>query len=102
MADGWMSEMTPDEIAVSSLRGDIWGQHSPINHKIAASPPSPSPSIGPEVHRQMVEALRLFADERNWRANGRFDPNSGNFDAIAVANAALSLLQPKKDKPNED
>lgn len=39
------------------------------------------------------EALEAFADERNWRFNGRFDPNSPNFDGIKTALRALQELE---------
>lgn len=40
------------------------------------------------------EALEAFADERNWRFGGRFDPNSPNFNGIQTAKDALDALSP--------
>jgi len=42
-----------------------------------------------EAFREVLEA---FADERNWRHQGRFDPSSGNFNGISTAQAVLSAL----------
>ncbi|UQD69190.1 hypothetical protein JEY40_24555 [Bradyrhizobium japonicum] len=39
------------------------------------------------------EALEAFADERNWRHQGRFDPNSPNFNGVQTAKAALEELE---------
>jgi hypothetical protein len=39
------------------------------------------------------EALEAFADERNWRLGGRFDPNSPNFDGVKTAQEALADLE---------
>jgi hypothetical protein len=34
-------------------------------------------------------ALRIFADDENWRYGRRFDPNGSRFDGIEFARAAL-------------
>lgn len=44
-----------------------------------------------------IEALGATGDGRNWVVNGRFDPNSGNFDGISFAGAALSETKPGRD-----
>jgi hypothetical protein len=38
---------------------------------------------------QLEAALRLFADDENWRYGRRFDPNGSRFDGTSVARAAL-------------
>jgi len=39
--------------------------------------------------RQLEAALALYADDKNWKFNGRFDPNSYRFDGVTTAATAL-------------
>ena len=48
------------------------------------------------------EALEAFADERNWRFGGRFDPNSPNFNGIQTAKDALLVAEDSHDDPTVD
>ena len=38
-------------------------------------------------------ALRIFADDDNWRYGRRLDPNGSRFDGIAIAEASLTPEQ---------
>ena len=40
-------------------------------------------------------ALRIFADDENWRYGRRFDPNGSLFDGTELARAALAPEQEK-------
>lgn len=53
---------------------------SSIRSALVSTPPA----------ERVVEALREYADPRNWVVNGRFDPHSGNFDGTSFAVAALA------------
>lgn len=55
-----------------------------IRARLYATPPPPQ-----DGGERLREALEQFADPSNWVVNGRFDPNSGNFDATSFARAAL-------------
>ncbi len=45
------------------------------------------------------ECLEFFADDDNWRLNGKCDPNSGNFIGTIHARAALAELPIPEIKP---
>ena len=44
---------------------------------------------------RLEAALRIFADDENWRFGRRLDPNGSRFDGTSVAQIALA---PEQDK----
>lgn len=49
--------------------------------------------IAATMIEELAAALEFFADDDNWRLNGKCDPNSGNFIGRLHARAALANLK---------
>jgi hypothetical protein len=70
-----------DEIVVHLEHGALYrhqySERAAANAKLIAAAPD------------MLAALEAFANPKNWVLNGCFDPNSGNFEGIRFAAAAI-------------